>query len=54
MNEIKSYIAQYGTYHFSETASVFLKIETLLPPFLAIFFARIAKFMLRKMNKINY
>ncbi|MBF2708186.1 glycosyltransferase family 2 protein [Flavobacterium soyangense] len=54
MKEIKSYIAQYGTYHYSATASVFLKIETLLPTFLAVFFARIAKFMLRKMNKINY
>jgi glycosyltransferase involved in cell wall biosynthesis len=54
LKEIKNYIAQYGAYHFSDTASVFLKIETLLPPFLAVFFVRIAKFILRKMNKINY
>lgn len=54
MKEIKSYIAQYGTYHFSQTASVFLKIETLLPTSLAVFVAKIAKFILRKMHKINY
>jgi len=54
MKEIKSYISQYGTYHFSKTASYFLKIETLLPNSLAVFAARIAKFILWKMHKINY
>lgn len=51
IKEIRNYIAEYGTYHFSKTASVLLKVETLLPISLAIFFIRITKFILQKMHK---
>jgi glycosyltransferase involved in cell wall biosynthesis len=53
IKEIKKYVLQHGSFYYSSTAAIFFKIETILPASLAVFFLRIAKYFLRKMNKIN-
>ena len=53
IKEIKKYVLQHGSFYYSSTAAIFFKIETILPASLALFFLKIAKYFLRKMNRIN-